>query len=80
MWCKLRLNQGQRWQILHLPTNLQRHVNWYANVVFTTPLISSSFTLFLHLICSEQICVNLIFPAVTRGRGTMLEILIYSDF
>ena len=35
---------------------------------------------FLHLICSEQICVNLIFRAVTRGRGTMLEILIYSDF
>ena len=35
---------------------------------------------FLHPICSEQIFVNLIFRAVMRGRGTMLEILIYSDF
>ena len=54
MWCKLRLNQGQRWQILHLPTNLQRHVNWYANVVFTTPLISSSFTLFCTLFAPSK--------------------------
>ena len=35
---------------------------------------------FLHLICSEQICVNLIFRTVMRGPGTMLEILIYSGF
>ena len=35
---------------------------------------------FLHPICSQQICVNLIFRAVMRGPGTMLEIIIYSDF
>ena len=60
-WCKVRLSQGQRWQIPHLLMNLQPHVNWYANAVFTIFafdffLVSSS----LYQVCPEQICVNLI--------------------
>ena len=65
-WCKVRLSQGQRWQIPHLPMNLQPHVNWYANAIFTIFafdffLVSSS----LYQVCPEQICVNLIFLAVS---------------
>ena len=59
--------------------NLRPHVNWCANVVYHTFNFLLVYT-FLHLICSQQICVNLIFRAVMRGPGTMLEILIYSDF
>ena len=29
--CKLRLNEGQRWQIPYFPSNLKPHVNWQAN-------------------------------------------------
>ena len=32
---KLQLNQGQRWLTPHLLSNLQPHVNWDANAVFT---------------------------------------------
>ena len=43
--------------------NLQPHVNWYANAVFAFDffLVSSS----LYQVCPEQICVNLIFRAVS---------------
>ena len=44
----------------HLPTNLQPHVNRYANAVFT--IFAFDFLLvsaFLHHICTEQICVYL---------------------
>ena len=33
--CKLRLNQGETGSIPYLPSNLQPHVNWYANKVYT---------------------------------------------
>ena len=33
--CKLQLNQKQRWWTPHLLSNLQPHVNWDANAVFT---------------------------------------------
>ena len=46
--------------------NLQPHVNWYANAVF--PIFAFDFFLIsslLYQVCLEQICVNLIFRALS---------------
>ena len=70
-------DKGSKYRI-YIPVYMELH-NWgQTQYLLSLPLISSSFALFLHLINTEWIAENQIFPAVARAPNILAYVYLYT--